>query len=171
MVSKRALHLYAVLALSAIGLFIDFTLSKRSMKSMRRLSHDYGAGNCEWTGAEKIDLAKNPYGTLFASYPGAGMRLTWQMTEGASGIQVGDDFFYSGRIGGIVKTQYPHPEGIWSYGKNMDQVILLIRNPRWNIPSYHTLLFELEYAHDYVVAYDNVFTAFTRRAPMDNWMK
>eukprot|EP00547_Thalassionema_nitzschioides_P002193 CAMPEP_0194213632 /NCGR_PEP_ID=MMETSP0156-20130528/14359_1 /TAXON_ID=33649 /ORGANISM="Thalassionema nitzschioides, Strain L26-B" /LENGTH=610 /DNA_ID=CAMNT_0038941709 /DNA_START=55 /DNA_END=1884 /DNA_ORIENTATION=+ len=171
MVSKRVLHLYAVLALSAIGLFIDFTLSKRSMKSMRRLSHDYGGGNCEWTGAEKIDLAKNPYGTLFASYPGAGMRLTWQMTEGASGIQVGDDFFYSGKMGGIVKTQYPHPEGIWSYGKNMDQVILLIRNPRWNIPSYHTLLFELEYAHDYVVAYDNVFTAFTRRAPMDNWMK
>jgi len=99
------------------------------------------------------------------------MRLTWQMTEGASGIQVGDDFFYSGRIGGIVKTQYPHPEGIWSYGKNMDQVILLIRNPRWNIPSYHTLLYELEYAHDYVVAYDNVYTAFSTRAPMENWIK
>lgn len=53
----------------------------------------------------------------------------------------------------------------------MDQAILLIRNPRWNIPSYHTLLYELEYAHDYVVAYDNVFTAFSTRAPMDNWIK
>lgn len=53
----------------------------------------------------------------------------------------------------------------------MDQTILLTRNPRWNIPSYHTLLYELEYAHDYVVAYDNVFTAFSRRAPMDNWIK
>jgi len=179
MPSKRVkAHAAAVMALSVVGLFLDFRFSKESflengrrLLSGRRTSLDLGGGDCEWTGADKIDISKNPYGTLFASYPGAGMRLTWQMTEGASGISVGDDFFYSGKLGGLVKTQYPHPEGIWSYGKNMDQTILLIRNPRWNIPSYHTLLFELEYAHDYVVAYDNVFTAFSRRAPMENWIK
>jgi len=181
MVSTKAKHASAVLLLSLLGLAIDFKISGKSVRRLtivdqlirteRKASIDLGNGDCEWTAAEKMDVARNPYGTLFASYPGAGMRLTWQMAQGATGINVGDDFFYSGKLGGLVKTQYPHPEGIWSYGKNMDQTILLIRNPRWNIPSYHTLLFELEYAHDYVVAYDNVFTAFSRRAPIENWLK
>mmetsp|Transcript_23143 Transcript_23143/g.35051 ORF Transcript_23143/g.35051 Transcript_23143/m.35051 type:complete len:649 (-) Transcript_23143:100-2046(-) len=180
--TRFKIHAFAVLSLSLLGLYLDSRLSKTTimrnlspisnyLNNHRRTSIDLGGGDCEWTKAEKMDITKNPYGTLFASYPGAGMRLAWQMTEGATGINVGDDFFYSGKLGGLVKTQYPHPEGIWSYGKNMDQTILLIRSPRWNIPSYHTLLFELEYAHDYVVAYDNVFTAFSRRAPMENWIK
>ena len=87
MVSKKAIHASAVVVLAFVGILIDCHLSKETVR--RALSHDFGGGDCEWTGAEKIDLAKNPYGTLFASYPGAGMRLTWQMTEGASGIQVG----------------------------------------------------------------------------------
>eukprot|EP00546_Thalassionema_frauenfeldii_P005488 CAMPEP_0178923478 /NCGR_PEP_ID=MMETSP0786-20121207/16739_1 /TAXON_ID=186022 /ORGANISM="Thalassionema frauenfeldii, Strain CCMP 1798" /LENGTH=615 /DNA_ID=CAMNT_0020597973 /DNA_START=52 /DNA_END=1896 /DNA_ORIENTATION=- len=180
--STKAKHAIVLLILCLLGLAIDFHVSKQNVRRLsivdyvvprnnRKVSIDLGGGDCEWTKAEKMDITKNPYGTLFASYPGAGMRLAWQMTEGATGINVGDDFFYSGKLGGLVKTQYPHPEGIWSYGKNMDQTILLIRNPRWNIPSYHTLLFELEYAHDYVVAYDNVFTAFSTRAPMENWIK
>jgi len=168
-VSKTAKYAIVVLLLSIPGLLIDYLFSENLSRS---LSIDLGNGKCEWSGADKIDVNSNPYGTLFVSYPGSGMRLTWQMTEGASGVQVGDDFFYSGKtINGMVKTQYPHPEGIWSYGKAMDQVILLIRNPRWNIPSYHTLIYELDYAHDYVTAYDNVFTAFSTRAPMDNWIK
>jgi len=170
-VSKTAKYAIVVLLLSIPGLLIDYRFSE-NLNLNRSLSIDLGNGKCEWSGAAKIDVNSDPYGTLFVSYPGSGMRLTWQMTEGASGVQVGDDFFYSGKtINGLVKTQYPHPEGIWSYGKAMDQVILLIRNPRWNIPSYHTLIYELEYAHDYVTAYDNVFTAFSTRAPMDNWLK
>eukprot|EP00547_Thalassionema_nitzschioides_P008767 CAMPEP_0194226858 /NCGR_PEP_ID=MMETSP0156-20130528/42553_1 /TAXON_ID=33649 /ORGANISM="Thalassionema nitzschioides, Strain L26-B" /LENGTH=858 /DNA_ID=CAMNT_0038959323 /DNA_START=129 /DNA_END=2707 /DNA_ORIENTATION=- len=166
---KEMKHTAAVvLLLGLVGLVID---SKVSNQFLRRMSIEYENGDCEWTGSEKVDLNLKPYGTLFASYPGAGMRLTWQMTEGVTGLDVGDDFFYSGKLGGIVKTQFPHPEGIWSYRREMDQVILLVRNPRWNIPSYHTLLYELEYAHDYVVAYDNVYTAFSTRAPMDNWIK
>jgi len=163
-----------VLLLSLSGLFIDYNFPTivKHLSRERRLSLDLGNGTCEWTGANKMDAKLNPHGTLFASYPGSGMRLAWQMTEGATGIQVGDDFFYSGHtINGLVKTQYPHPEGIWSYGKAMSQVILLVRNPRWNIPSYHSTLYELEYAHDYNVAYDNVYTLFTRRGNMTNWIK
>eukprot|EP00546_Thalassionema_frauenfeldii_P014291 CAMPEP_0178914684 /NCGR_PEP_ID=MMETSP0786-20121207/11572_1 /TAXON_ID=186022 /ORGANISM="Thalassionema frauenfeldii, Strain CCMP 1798" /LENGTH=504 /DNA_ID=CAMNT_0020587639 /DNA_START=87 /DNA_END=1597 /DNA_ORIENTATION=+ len=169
--SRNMIHSYLAMALliSFIGLIWNDYFSLLSQD--RRLSIDYGGGNCEWTGAGKVDLNSDPYGTLIASYPAGGMRLTWQMTEGAAGYMVGDDFFFNGRIGGLVKTEYPHPEGIWSYGKEMDQTILLIRNPRWNIPSYHTLLYELEYAHDYVVAYENVFNAFTTRGPMENWLK
>jgi len=168
-ISKKSKYAIGVVLLSLPGLLIDY---KFSTTVSRSLSIDLGNGKCEWKSAEEMDVNSDPYGTLFVSYPGAGMRFTWQMTEGASGIQVGDDFFYSGKtINGIVKTQYPHPEGVWSYGQAMDQVVLLIRNPRWNIPSYHNLIYELDYAHDYVTAYDNVFSAFSTRAPMENWIK
>mmetsp|Transcript_29781 Transcript_29781/g.44028 ORF Transcript_29781/g.44028 Transcript_29781/m.44028 type:complete len:640 (+) Transcript_29781:81-2000(+) len=179
MISRRYQRVIAVAVLSLLGLVLDFKLSDKSFRrylsigdyGKRYLSIDYGNGDCEWTAPVKVDLNEDPYGTLIASYPAAGMRLMWQMTAGAAGYEIGDDFFFNGRIGGLIKTEYPHPEGIWSYGKEMDQTILLIRNPRWNIPSYHTLLYELEYAHDYVVAYENVFTAFSTRAPVENWLK
>lgn len=87
MIARKYRHVVAVVLLSILGLFLDFKTSKRSMR--RFLSYDYGNGNCEWTGATKVDLNTNPYGTLIASYPGAGMRLTWQMTEGAVGYMVG----------------------------------------------------------------------------------
>eukprot|EP00548_Thalassiothrix_antarctica_P015639 CAMPEP_0194175630 /NCGR_PEP_ID=MMETSP0154-20130528/9636_1 /TAXON_ID=1049557 /ORGANISM="Thalassiothrix antarctica, Strain L6-D1" /LENGTH=372 /DNA_ID=CAMNT_0038889503 /DNA_START=125 /DNA_END=1239 /DNA_ORIENTATION=- len=142
----------------------------------RKVSIDLGNGDCEWTSSyamfDHIGNARRPFGTLFASYPGAGMRIAWQQTEGVTGIEVRDDFF---RLSypklGLVKTQYPHYEGIWSYGENMDQVVLVIRNPRWNIPSYHTLLSELNYAHTWELAYDELPNVFTKRAPMEDWIK
>eukprot|EP00547_Thalassionema_nitzschioides_P001076 CAMPEP_0194210776 /NCGR_PEP_ID=MMETSP0156-20130528/9100_1 /TAXON_ID=33649 /ORGANISM="Thalassionema nitzschioides, Strain L26-B" /LENGTH=148 /DNA_ID=CAMNT_0038938163 /DNA_START=70 /DNA_END=513 /DNA_ORIENTATION=+ len=148
MISRRYQRVIAVAVLSLLGLVLDFKLSDKSFRrylsigdyGKRYLSIDYGNGDCEWTAPVKVDLNEDPYGTLIASYPAAGMRLMWQMTAGAAGYEIGDDFFFNGRIGGLIKTEYPHPEGIWSYGKEMDQTILLIRNPRWNIPSYHTLL-------------------------------
>lgn len=38
-----------------------------------------------------------------------------------------------------INSSWPHEEGKWSWGKQMDQVLLLIRNPRRAIPSYQTL--------------------------------
>eukprot|EP00548_Thalassiothrix_antarctica_P020713 CAMPEP_0194192590 /NCGR_PEP_ID=MMETSP0154-20130528/71327_1 /TAXON_ID=1049557 /ORGANISM="Thalassiothrix antarctica, Strain L6-D1" /LENGTH=74 /DNA_ID=CAMNT_0038916171 /DNA_START=72 /DNA_END=292 /DNA_ORIENTATION=- len=70
-----------------------------------------------------------PFGTLFASYPAAGMRITWQHTQGLTGVKVGDDYWYTGDIVGLMKTQYPHKEGVWSWGKDMDQVVMVVRNP------------------------------------------
>jgi len=172
-ISKKVQYVTAILLLNLSGLAIDYHFPGIArMLSLEYGVLDNGDGTCQWHGAKKLDPNSKPHGTLFASYPGSGMRLVWQMTEGATGIQVGDDFFYSGKtINGIVKTQYPHPEGIWSYGTAMNQTVLLVRNPRWNIPSYHSTLYELEYAHDYKIAYDNVFTLFSRRAPMSNWVQ
>lgn len=128
--------------------------------------------NCEWTGSSVFDPDSNPYGTLFASYPASGMRIAWQYAEAITGKQLRDDFFalQFPKIG-LIKTQYPHYEGIWSYGDSLDQVILVIRNPRWGIPSYHTLLSEIGYAHTWELAYDELDNVFTRRAPMEDWIK
>merc|ERR1712232_729994 len=61
--------------------------------------------------------------------------------------------------------------GIWSYGQNMNQVVLVIRNPRWAMPSYLTILSELDYAHTWEIAYDHLPEVFTKRAPMEDWIK
>mmetsp|Transcript_43329 Transcript_43329/g.49173 ORF Transcript_43329/g.49173 Transcript_43329/m.49173 type:complete len:436 (+) Transcript_43329:86-1393(+) len=105
----------------------------------RHLSIDFGDGDCEWSHAVELssDQRESLLGTLYASYPGSGMKLVLQQSEGLTGIKVGDENDLNQvKSGGIVKTQYPHHEGKWSYGDSMDQVVMLVRNPRWAIPSY-----------------------------------
>lgn len=148
---------------------------KRKRASNRRsLSINLGGGDCEWTPAQPLPEDTDAFGIVIASYPAAGMRLTWQHVEGLTGIQIGDDFdcepVEKPRIG-IVKTQYPHLEGLWSWGDNMDQTVLLVRNPRWAIPSYHTLLHEIDYAHDCETAYEMLHALFTYRPPLWKWIR
>mmetsp|Transcript_4978 Transcript_4978/g.5490 ORF Transcript_4978/g.5490 Transcript_4978/m.5490 type:complete len:440 (+) Transcript_4978:148-1467(+) len=143
-----------------------------SITDNRKLSISLGNGNCKWTGSRLLTLDDDVYGTLLASYPASGMRVLWQQVSGLAGINVRDDFFelYLPKIG-IVKTQYPHYEGIWSYGSNLAQTIYLIRNPRWAMPSYHTLLSEIGYAHSWELAYSEVSKVFEKRAPMEDWTR
>jgi len=138
---------------------------------VRQSSISLGNGTCLWTESVALSLNSDPYGTLLASYPASGMRITWQQIAGLTGITVGDDFQYSGQKSGIIKTQYPHYEGIWSYGSSMDQVIILIRNPRWAIPSFHNILSEINYAQSWDDVYKYIRQVFTARAPMANWIK
>jgi len=136
----------------------------------RGLSIDFGDGTCQWMEPRRLALDSKPFGTLFASYPAAGMRITWQQTEGLTGVKVGDDYWFTGDIVGLLKTQYPHFEGIWSWKDDMDQVILLLRNPRWAIPSHNTISNELEYAHEWTVSERNIKNTFKKRAPLDYWI-
>jgi len=153
-----------------------FIISQFSIgKSYRRaLSINLGAGNCEWTEAAPLGRDKESSGVLLAAFPGSGTRLFWQHAEGLTGIQVGDDFMLApdgNDRTGIIKTQYPNIEGIWSWGEKMDQVILLIRNPRWAIASYHTVLYEIHYAHDWQTAYKYYNRLFSMRPPQSAWIR
>ena len=71
----------------------------------------------------------------------------------------------------MVKTSFPHKEGTWSWGDNMDQVLLLIRNPRWAIPSYHNMRYELDYAADWYSSYVRVPFTYTDRPAILNWLQ
>eukprot|EP00548_Thalassiothrix_antarctica_P020457 CAMPEP_0194194038 /NCGR_PEP_ID=MMETSP0154-20130528/75362_1 /TAXON_ID=1049557 /ORGANISM="Thalassiothrix antarctica, Strain L6-D1" /LENGTH=475 /DNA_ID=CAMNT_0038918427 /DNA_START=680 /DNA_END=2107 /DNA_ORIENTATION=+ len=172
--TKKRTIVYALCYLFCLSLLlVHFNSSgiKDKMNTKRQLWNYLGGGDCEWTGSSPFGSDADPYGTLFVGYPASGMRVTWQQTEGLTGMQVRDDFFelQYPKIG-LVKTQYPHYEGIWSYGSDLDQTVLLIRNPRWAIPSYHTLINEIGYAHSWEVAYEELDNVFTRRAPMSDWI-
>ncbi len=59
--------------------------------------------------------------------------------------------------------------GIWSWGDHMDQVILLIRNPRYAIPSYHTIRYELNFSTNWLESYNRKNNTYTQRPPVEDW--
>lgn len=138
----------------------------------RELSKYLGDGKCEWEAPTKptIDHAVNTT-TLLTSYPGSGKRLTWRLLEALTGTQTGDDWDLSehGLETLTIKTSYPHYEGNWSWGENMDQAIYLIRNPRWAIPSYHTMRYEIDYSTGWMHSYVHRNFTYTMRPDVAEW--
>ena len=51
----------------------------------------------------------------------------------------------------------------------MDQVLLLVRNPRWAIPSYHNMRFELDYASDWDASYLKMLFTYKERPQTFKW--
>jgi len=72
---------------------------------------------------------------------------------------------------GLIKTQYPHFEGKGNWGSVMDQVVLIVRNPRWAIPSYHSFLWEMNYAQDWEDSYAYLFRVFQSQPPAAAWVQ
>ena len=146
---------------------------KQMMKEQRRkLQLNLGDGKCKWPTAQPLERSDNIHGILLTSYPAGGMRLAWQHVQGLTGHQIQDDYEECDthyEPFGIVKTQYPHLEGVWSWGANLKEVIYVMRNPRWAIPSYHTLLHEIDYAHDCEAAKEAEHNLFTYRPPQWKW--
>eukprot|EP00546_Thalassionema_frauenfeldii_P004477 CAMPEP_0178916868 /NCGR_PEP_ID=MMETSP0786-20121207/12906_1 /TAXON_ID=186022 /ORGANISM="Thalassionema frauenfeldii, Strain CCMP 1798" /LENGTH=294 /DNA_ID=CAMNT_0020590307 /DNA_START=303 /DNA_END=1183 /DNA_ORIENTATION=- len=56
-------------------------------------------------------------------------------------------------------------------GSNLDQTILLVRNPRWAIPSFHNILSEINYGQEWHEVYPYLYNVFTKRAPIEDWVK
>jgi len=135
-----------------------------------------GNGQCLW--AEPV-FPKNEDGvyafrTAIASYPGSGVRVGYEHMQGITGVKVVDDWGYAGRPSWppMIKTLYPHYEGIWSYGANISKVVLFIRNPRWAIPGFHTSMAEIHYAKDKCKVNEFVQDLFrTPRPELETWYK
>lgn len=51
----------------------------------------------------------------------------------------------------------------------MDQMLLLIRNPRKAIPSYHNMRWELDYATDWDSSYARIPDTYTERPSVEQW--
>mmetsp|Transcript_27549 Transcript_27549/g.56435 ORF Transcript_27549/g.56435 Transcript_27549/m.56435 type:complete len:576 (-) Transcript_27549:152-1879(-) len=139
----------------------------------RRLSTDLGNGRCAWTKAmtySRWEPIPRPT-TLFAGYPGSGKRLAWMMIEALTGYVAGDDWDLSQHGLHVIslKTGYPHKEGKWGWGDYMDQVILEVRNPRWAIPSYHTMRTELDWSETWGESFFRIPWVYTKRPPNQEW--
>lgn len=139
----------------------------------RRMSKYLGGGRCEWTPPEKLDSSVPIQTTMLVSYPGSGKRLTWRLIEALTGDVAGDDWNHSeeGLHVTSLKTSYPHPEGDWSYGdqKKMHQSILLLRNPRYALPSFHTMRHELNFSDNFDDSHLRLNYTYTERSSVAEW--
>ena len=50
----------------------------------------------------------------------------------------------------FIKANYPHHEGIWGWGTNADQVVMVVKNIRKALVEYHDILWDIGYAETYV---------------------
>jgi len=126
---------------------------------------------CYLSAPKYTAAADNQTTTLLASYPGSGKRFSWTVIEGLTNHRAGDDHNFSGlyEVSLHLKTSYPHKDGTWSWGDRMDQAIVLMRNPRWALPSYHTMRFELDYSTNWGESYLRIPFVYTMRPAVALW--
>ncbi len=113
-------------------------LSPLDSSSQRRLSIDLGGGNCEWMPPE-YDIPNNIdfFKTLIAGFPSCDKRMTFIQMEALTGWAAVDEWdLYRGYTNHpFIKSNYPHHEGIWSWGSQVDQVVMVVRNIRRTVSS------------------------------------
>eukprot|EP00554_Chaetoceros_debilis_P006099 CAMPEP_0194079904 /NCGR_PEP_ID=MMETSP0149-20130528/6024_1 /TAXON_ID=122233 /ORGANISM="Chaetoceros debilis, Strain MM31A-1" /LENGTH=531 /DNA_ID=CAMNT_0038761499 /DNA_START=253 /DNA_END=1848 /DNA_ORIENTATION=+ len=177
--SKKAMGLLAL----AVGyiMMVDINMQQRSRVLRDHadvfrdlITIDQGGGECDigdptQDGNPTDDDATK---TLLVSYPGSGKRFTWTIIKALTNAEVADDWNFSQKLYEsplTIKTSWPHKEGVWSWGKQMDQVLLLIRNPRKAIPSYHNMRWELDYADDWASSYLRIPNTYQDRPGLAAW--
>ena len=167
----------AVAIVSVYLLAVNLNFYRRSLlgSEHRQLAKDLGGGDCDIEPlADFEEAAEGSVKTLLTSYPGSGKRFTWQVIRGITNHEVADDWDFSGFLKHnplTVKTSWPHNEGVWSWDDEMDQVILLIRNPRWAwVPPYHTMRYELNYSEHWLGSYAQLYMVYTTRPIVDDWI-
>jgi hypothetical protein len=136
---------------------------------------DKGSGDCE-IGSPLEDApyetSADTKRTIIASYPGSGKRFTWTIIKALTNYEAADDWDFSEKLFEnplTVKTSHPHDESHWSFQIPMNQVLLLVRNPRRAIPSYHTMRWELEYSTTYPKSKSRIPFTYRDRPEVDRW--
>lgn len=159
------------IVIALIPLVVLLNVARDQKRVSRFLSINLGGGACLWTPPEPLEKDLNTT-TMIASYPGSGKRLAWHLLEALTGKVTGDDWDLSQNGYDSIltmKTTWPHPEGVWLWGDTMDQVILMVRNPRFAIPSYHTMKHELNWSQSWSYSFSRIPFTYTERSPVQGW--
>ncbi|KAL3793420.1 hypothetical protein HJC23_001868 [Cyclotella cryptica] len=137
----------------------------------RALTINLGGGECIWE-APIFDIPTNIdfYKTLIVGFPSGDKRMIFQQMEALTGWAAKDewDFEYLGDSNHpFIKANYPHHEGIWGWGKNADQVVMVVRNIRLSMEEYHDILYDLGYAKSWQEATMNLENLYGTRPPIE----
>jgi len=148
----------------------DFSIKRKLVTSL-------GNGDCEWV--DGIHVNQDPdfelFSTAVVAFPGAGKRIAFLQLEALTELTTKDDFWLERDTDitnyAFFKTQYPHHEGIWSWGDKCSQSVYLLTNPRMALLTYLFILHEIHYAKVWETAYVHLDRVFTMRAPTEDWIK
>ena len=95
------------------------------------------------------------YKTLVAGFPSCDKRMTFIQMEALTGWAAVDewDLYQEGYSNHpFIKSNYPHHEGIWSWGSQVDQVVMVVRNIRRTMVEYHDILWDIATAKNSAVS-------------------
>ncbi|KAL7518232.1 hypothetical protein ACHAWX_003078 [Stephanocyclus meneghinianus] len=136
------------------GGFVDSRTGSRLLaKNGRGLSLDLGGGDCEYKEPmpvvpTEIDFHK----TLLAGFPSGDKRMAYVQMEALTGLPSKDDwdFVFNGYSNApFIKTNYPHPSGTWSWGKEADQVALVVQYIRRSMVEYSDISWYISFEKSY----------------------
>mmetsp|Transcript_379 Transcript_379/g.816 ORF Transcript_379/g.816 Transcript_379/m.816 type:complete len:508 (-) Transcript_379:146-1669(-) len=152
-------------------------LSDLSVDSQRALkTNDLGGGNCKW-GPPNYDVPPKEevqfHKTLIAGYPSGDKRMIFVQMEALTGWPAKDewDFEFEGDSNHpFIKANYPHHEGVWGWGDNADQMVLMVRNIRRSMVEYYDIRWDLGFAETYdEVASLDLDVLYGERAPLEDF--
>ena len=146
-----------------------------NMFRLLRGSLNLGSGNCKWQ-PPGYDIPNEEeesfYKSLIAGFPSGDKRLTFVQMEALTGLPAKDewDFAYLGMTNHpFIKANYPHHEGIWGWGQQADQTIMVVRNIRRALTEYHDILWDIGYAKTWAEATDRLDNLYRSRPPIEDW--
>jgi len=155
---------------------LDFS----NVRSLVRILEDQPEGeNCAWVEPkmvnESISTADDFYSTVLVAYPGSAKRAAFLQLEGLTELLTTDDHDLDGdgkssTKYAFVKTQYPHHEGIWSWGAWGNQSVYVLQNPRMALQTYMFLLHEINYADGWVESRLHRNDTFKVRPSVNEWV-
>eukprot|EP00804_Cyclotella_cryptica_P012111 CCRYP_009833-RA/>CCRYP_009833-RA protein AED:0.10 eAED:0.03 QI:0/0/0/1/1/1/5/0/466 len=126
---------------------------RRLSKSGRGLSLDLGGGDCEYKEPMAVvPLEIDFHKTLLAGFPSGDKRMAYVQMEALTGLPSKDDwdFVFNGYSNApIIKTNYPHPSGTWSWGKEADQVALVVQYIRRSMVEYSDISWYISFEKSY----------------------
>ena len=96
--------------------------------------------------------------------------MTFTQMEALTGWAALDEWDYLYNQGGnnpFIKSNYPHHEGYWSWGTEIDQVVMVVRNIRRTMVEYHDILWDIASAKESGLASVDVLYRF--RPPIDSF--
>eukprot|EP00956_Cyclotella_meneghiniana_P001989 scaffold2242_cov57-Cyclotella_meneghiniana.AAC.3 len=141
----------------------------------RELSLSLGGGDCLWQPPiQEVPTTIDFYKTAVVGFPSGDKRMTFMQMEALTGWPAKDewDFEYLGDSNHpFIKANYPHHEGIWGWGTNADQVVMVVKNIRKSLVEYHDILWDIGYAKTYEEATLNLEKLYTERPPLDDFLE
>eukprot|EP00956_Cyclotella_meneghiniana_P026525 scaffold57506_cov63-Cyclotella_meneghiniana.AAC.1 len=165
--------------LSSLFRFSDGNLVKLHVPSgldtdsTRRLSLNLGDGACMWEPPlQEVPTTIDFWKTAIVGFPSGDKRMTFMQMEALTGWPAKDewDFEYLGDSNHpFIKANYPHHEGIWGWGTNADQVVMVVKNIRKALVEYHDILWDIGYAETYEEATLNLDKLYSERPPVEDF--
>ena len=93
--------------------------------------------------------------------------------EALTGLTAKDewDFEYLGITNEpFIKANYPHHEGIWGWGQEADQVVMVVRNVRRSLVEYHDILWDIGYAKTWEQSFAAIDNLYAARPPLEDFL-